>query len=89
MLAPVRAWRRGGAAGHGGLAPRGLRGVDRAVVDQALPGNRDHREAVVLDAEEAVIGHVPDRRGVELPLGADRLDVGDAARLGHDEHPLL
>ena len=72
--------RRGGASPAGARPRRGASrasgDVDRAVVHQRLAGNCRHGQSVVLDPEEAVVGHVTDRRRLQLPLLADRLDGG-------------
>jgi hypothetical protein len=63
--------------------------VERRFIRQRRVRNLGHHRAVVFHAQQAVVGHLPDRHGVQVPLLEDRLHFRLAPFLGHEQHPLL
>ena len=63
--------------------------VHRRVVGQRTVRDVGHDSAVMLHPHPAVSGDLADPDGVEIPLREDRFDLGFAAALDHQKHPLL
>ena len=63
--------------------------VDRRLVGQRAVRNLGDDLAAILHAQHAVVGHLADAHRVQIPLLEDALDLGFAAALDDEQHPLL
>ena len=66
-----------------------FRCVDRTVVEQPLSGDFHHDLVLPFRPVHPVVGHPADRRGREVPLLGNRLDLRNPVGRRDDQHALL